>query len=89
VTNYHFINVLVRIGLTSASAGSGLALLAQVNCSLWRCVGHDVFCAFHVAWWRSVWWSILPIGALEFAGITAQLIGLPAAPGRTLRPALA
>jgi hypothetical protein len=74
------ISILVLINLATASAGAGIALLAQVNWSLWPHVGSAEFPAFHVAWWHSVWWSVFPIGAMEFAGIVTQLVWRPLTP---------
>jgi hypothetical protein len=74
-------NVLVLINLAAASANCGLALLAQVNWSLWQYVGRDAFATYHVAWWHSVWWSIFPLAGVAFAGVIAQAIWRPVVPG--------
>jgi hypothetical protein len=81
-------SILVLVNLATASTAAGLALLAQVNWSLWRHVGPAEFPAFHLAWWHSIWWSIFPVGAVGFAGIVAQLIWRPLTPAWMLWLAL-
>jgi hypothetical protein len=64
---------LLLINLAAAFYSVGTVWLAQLNWQLWQYVGQVSFNAYHLAWFRGIWWAIFPVAGLAFLGVCAQI----------------